>query len=74
MGVLDCGAMVMKGYFDVFDRAIGAIEHIEGLLEKQEIPIDSMLPRHMRMASMKPLRIFSIEKARCKQNWPAPRR
>lgn len=40
MGVLECGAMAMKGYFDVFDRAIGAIEHIEGLLEKQKIPIE----------------------------------
>jgi hypothetical protein len=32
--------MVTRGYFDVFDRAIGAIEHIEGLLAKQDIPVE----------------------------------
>ena len=40
MGVLACGAMAMKGYFDVFDRAIGAIEHIEGLLADADIPCE----------------------------------
>jgi len=40
MGVLECGAMAMKGYFDVFDRAIGAIEHIEKLLEETEVPVE----------------------------------
>jgi len=40
MGTLECGAMAMKGYFDVFDRAIGAIEHIEKLLAETEIPVE----------------------------------
>jgi hypothetical protein len=47
MGTLDCGAMVIKGYFDVFDRAIGAIEHIEGLLMKEDIPIQLHVPTVM---------------------------
>ena len=47
MGALECGAMVMKGYFDVFDRAIGAIEHIEGLLVKQDIPTQLHVPTPM---------------------------
>lgn len=47
MGALDCGAMVMKGYFDVFDRAIGAIEHIEGLLIEQDIPTQFHVPTPM---------------------------
>jgi len=38
MGALECGAMAMKGYFDVFDRAIGAIEQIEGILAREDIP------------------------------------
>jgi len=32
--------MAMRGYFDVFDQAIGAIEHIEGLLVECEIPVE----------------------------------
>ena len=40
MGVLECGAMAMRGFFDVFDRATGAIEHIEELLARQEIQVE----------------------------------
>ena len=47
MGTLECGAMAMKGYFDVFDRAIGAIEHIEGLLVKQDLPTQFHVPTLM---------------------------
>jgi len=47
MGVLECGAMVIRGHFDVFDRAIGAIEHIEGLLVKQDIPTQLHVPTAM---------------------------
>jgi len=32
--------MAIRGYFDVFDRAIGAIEHIEELLAECEIPVE----------------------------------
>jgi hypothetical protein len=39
--------MVMKGYFDVFDRAIGAIEHIEGLLLEQDLPTQLHVPTPM---------------------------
>ncbi|KPK91517.1 MAG: hypothetical protein AMJ88_13500 [Anaerolineae bacterium SM23_ 63] len=47
MGTLECGAMVMRGYFDVFDRAIGAIEHIEKLLEETDIPTQLHVPTPM---------------------------
>ena len=47
MGVLECGAMVMRGYFDVFDRTIGAIEHIEGMLEREDIPTQFHVPTLM---------------------------
>lgn len=40
MGVLECGAMAMRGYFDVFDQAIAAIEHIEHVLDKEDVPIE----------------------------------
>ena len=47
MGTLECGAMVIRGYFDVFDRAIGAIEHIEKLLIEQDIPTQLHVPTPM---------------------------
>jgi len=40
MGVLEAGAMAIRGYWDCFDRAIGAIEHIEGLLAKEDVPVE----------------------------------
>jgi hypothetical protein len=39
--------MTIRGYFDVFDRCIGAIEHIEGLLEKEDIPTQLHVPTPM---------------------------
>jgi len=47
MGTLECGAMAMRGYFDVFDRCIGAIEHIEGMLVEQDIPAQLHVPTPM---------------------------
>lgn len=47
MGVLECGAMAIRGFFDVFDRTIGAIEHIEGLLVEQELPTQLHVPTPM---------------------------
>ena len=44
MGVLECGAMVMRGHFDVFDRCVGAIEHIEGLLVERDMPTQLHVP------------------------------
>jgi hypothetical protein len=44
MGTLECGAMTIRGYWDVFDRAIGAIEHIEGLLVGRDIPMQLHVP------------------------------
>lgn len=47
MGVLECGVMAMTGFFDVFDRAVAAIEHIEGLLMEEEIPTQLHVPTPM---------------------------
>lgn len=47
MGTLECGAMVIRGYFDIFDRAIGAIEHIEGVLVERDIPTQLHVPTAM---------------------------
>jgi hypothetical protein len=50
MGTLDCGAMVIRGYFDCFDRCIGAIEHIESLLAPVQLhvptPMNPDMPVH----------------------------
>lgn len=50
MGVLEAGAMAMKGYFDIFDRCVGAIEHIEGLLSPVQLhvptPMNPDMPVH----------------------------
>lgn len=47
MGVLECCAMTIKGYWDVFDRAVGAIEHVEGLLAERDIPTQLHVPTPM---------------------------
>ena len=47
MGVLDCGAMVIRGYFDVFDEAASRIEDIEKLLEEAILPVEFHPEREM---------------------------
>ena len=44
MGVLECGAMTIRGYWDCFDRTIGAIEYIEELLAKEDLPTQLHVP------------------------------
>lgn len=44
MGVLECGAMAIRGTFDAFDLAIGVIEHLEGLVVQQEMPTQLHVP------------------------------
>jgi len=40
MGVFEAGAMAIRGHWDCFDRAIGAIEDIEERLEGTEILVE----------------------------------